>query len=393
MKGICLFVVPKVVVETGERNDVVLAGLNHKMGYRGTTNTLLNFGEGVHTPGGAARRGRLPRRRAAPRPRVHVPHDERGPDRRRVRRDGAGLHRLPQVAAVRQGAPAGPAGRRQGPGLAAGADRPARRRAADAAGAEVLRRGRARAGALLRPAARRGAHRRDRRRARAGPPAARHAHADRQELAVAVVPGGQQPGDPGARRLRLHPRVRRRAALPRQPAQPDPRGHPRHPGPGPAGPQGRPGRRGRAATCWPARSGRPPRGRPASSRRTARSCRPPSTGSSRRPPACGGPATRSWRWPTPRSTWRRSATSSSPGCGWSRRSPRRGAPATSTTASGRRRSTSSATSCPAPGRSWTCSTASTAPPSTSTRAGSSGSSPPGRPGRARTRTRPAAPGR
>ena len=53
-KGISLFVVPKVVVETGERNDVVLAGLNHKMGWRGTTNTMLNFGEGKHTPGGAA---------------------------------------------------------------------------------------------------------------------------------------------------------------------------------------------------------------------------------------------------------------------------------------------------------------------------------------------------
>ncbi|MGY1712240.1 acyl-CoA dehydrogenase [Geodermatophilus sp. SYSU D00758] len=58
VKGISLFVVPKVLVEEdgslGERNDVVLAGLNHKMGYRGTTNTLLNFGEGVHTPGGRA---------------------------------------------------------------------------------------------------------------------------------------------------------------------------------------------------------------------------------------------------------------------------------------------------------------------------------------------------
>ena len=52
VKGISLFVVPKVVVETGERNDVVLAGLNHKMGYRGTSNTMLNVGEGVHTPGG-----------------------------------------------------------------------------------------------------------------------------------------------------------------------------------------------------------------------------------------------------------------------------------------------------------------------------------------------------
>ncbi len=39
----------------GEHNDVVLAGLNHKMGYRGTTNCLLNFGEGVkYKPGGKA---------------------------------------------------------------------------------------------------------------------------------------------------------------------------------------------------------------------------------------------------------------------------------------------------------------------------------------------------
>jgi alkylation response protein AidB-like acyl-CoA dehydrogenase len=57
VKGISLFIVPKFLVNgdgsLGERNDVVLAGLNHKMGYRGTTNTLLNFGEGVHTPGGA----------------------------------------------------------------------------------------------------------------------------------------------------------------------------------------------------------------------------------------------------------------------------------------------------------------------------------------------------
>jgi alkylation response protein AidB-like acyl-CoA dehydrogenase len=56
VKGISLFVVPKFLVNDdgslGERNDVVLAGLNHKMGYRGTTNTLLNFGEGGHTPGG-----------------------------------------------------------------------------------------------------------------------------------------------------------------------------------------------------------------------------------------------------------------------------------------------------------------------------------------------------
>jgi butyryl-CoA dehydrogenase len=38
----------------GERNDVVLAGLNHKMGYRGTTNCLLNLGEGKFRPEGRA---------------------------------------------------------------------------------------------------------------------------------------------------------------------------------------------------------------------------------------------------------------------------------------------------------------------------------------------------
>ncbi|CAN5194573.1 acyl-CoA dehydrogenase [soil metagenome] len=50
-KGISLFIVPKKLVDadgelTGERNDVALAGLNHKLGYRGIPNTLLNFGEG-----------------------------------------------------------------------------------------------------------------------------------------------------------------------------------------------------------------------------------------------------------------------------------------------------------------------------------------------------------
>ena len=57
VRGISLFIVPKWMVGadgqlTGERNDVVLAGLNHKLGYRGTTNCLLNFGEGRHRPQG-----------------------------------------------------------------------------------------------------------------------------------------------------------------------------------------------------------------------------------------------------------------------------------------------------------------------------------------------------
>ncbi len=58
-KGISLFIVPKKMVNTegqltGVRNDVALAGLNHKLGWRGTTNTLLNFGEGKYPVNGQA---------------------------------------------------------------------------------------------------------------------------------------------------------------------------------------------------------------------------------------------------------------------------------------------------------------------------------------------------
>ena len=58
-RGISLFIVPKKLVGTdgqltGERNDVALAGLNHKLGWRGTTNTLLNFGEGKYPVRGSA---------------------------------------------------------------------------------------------------------------------------------------------------------------------------------------------------------------------------------------------------------------------------------------------------------------------------------------------------
>lgn len=43
-KGISLFIVPKILPD-GSRNDIAVAGLNHKMGNRGTSNCLLNFGE------------------------------------------------------------------------------------------------------------------------------------------------------------------------------------------------------------------------------------------------------------------------------------------------------------------------------------------------------------
>ncbi|SFN50195.1 acyl-CoA dehydrogenase [Dokdonella immobilis] len=59
VRGISLLLVPKFLVNEdgslGERNDVELAGINHKMGYRGTVNCLLNFGEGTrHQPEGRA---------------------------------------------------------------------------------------------------------------------------------------------------------------------------------------------------------------------------------------------------------------------------------------------------------------------------------------------------
>ena len=49
VKGISLFIVPRWRVHAdgtrGDRNDVKLAGVNHKMGQRGSVNTFLKFGE------------------------------------------------------------------------------------------------------------------------------------------------------------------------------------------------------------------------------------------------------------------------------------------------------------------------------------------------------------
>jgi butyryl-CoA dehydrogenase len=49
VKGISLFVVPRFLMNAdgtlGERNDVQLAGVNHKLGQRGIVNTFLKFGE------------------------------------------------------------------------------------------------------------------------------------------------------------------------------------------------------------------------------------------------------------------------------------------------------------------------------------------------------------
>ncbi len=111
VKGISLFIVPKYLVgddgALGARNDVWLAGLNHKMGYRGTTNCVLNFGE----QGGAVG---LPRGPAAPGPGLHVPHDERGARGRGAGSGHAGVQRLPARAGLRPRTAAGTPARRQG---------------------------------------------------------------------------------------------------------------------------------------------------------------------------------------------------------------------------------------------------------------------------------------
>ncbi len=49
VKGISLFIVPKYLLDEagapGRRNDVMVTGLNHKLGQRGVVNTVLTFGE------------------------------------------------------------------------------------------------------------------------------------------------------------------------------------------------------------------------------------------------------------------------------------------------------------------------------------------------------------
>jgi alkylation response protein AidB-like acyl-CoA dehydrogenase len=61
VKGLSLFIVPKHHVAAdgsiGERNGVSLAGLNHKMGYRGTTNAVLSFDDATGYLVGSPGRG------------------------------------------------------------------------------------------------------------------------------------------------------------------------------------------------------------------------------------------------------------------------------------------------------------------------------------------------
>ncbi len=262
VKGISLFLVPKHVLaedgSVGERNDVALVGLNHKMGYRGTTNTLLNFGEGLATPGGRPGAvghlvGEEGRGLAAM---FHMMNEARvGVGAGAVALGYTGyLHALDYAGGRTQGRPVS-AKDPSAPPVALTAHPDVRRmllaQKSYVEGGLALVLYCARLVDEVRTGSPEAAEE-----AASG---ARHAHPDREVLALAVVPGRQRPGDPGARRLRLHPRLPGRAVLPRQPVEPDPRGHPRHPGPRPARSQGHSRRRDRvrqAARPGPGHRGR-----------------------------------------------------------------------------------------------------------------------------------------
>jgi hypothetical protein len=80
VKGISLFLVPKFLVNAdgslGERNDLICASIEHKMGIHGSATAVMSFGD----KGG---RDRLPGRRGEQGPRLHVHDDEPRPPQRR----------------------------------------------------------------------------------------------------------------------------------------------------------------------------------------------------------------------------------------------------------------------------------------------------------------------
>jgi len=101
VKGISLFIVPKFLVNEdgtlGERNDVTLAGLFHKMGWRGTTSTALNFGDKDNCVGYLVGK-----------PHHGLSYMFQSAHRRWHGRGDARLRRLPVLAELRPRAPAGP---------------------------------------------------------------------------------------------------------------------------------------------------------------------------------------------------------------------------------------------------------------------------------------------
>ena len=250
-KGISLFVVPRLMVDgegrsTGERNDVALAGLNHKLGYRGIPNTLLNFGEGrfaLRAPGGFDGKGA-------------------GAIGYRVGEPGQGLQlmfRMMNEARINVGMGATmlgyagylaaldyarnrPQGRSAGPrGKDGAAPQVPILEHADVKRMLLAQKAYAEGGLALGLYCARLV---DEKRTGSVPSAQEAARL--LEVLTPVAKSwpsewcleAEQPRHPGARRLRLHARLRRRAVLARQPAQHDSRRHAWHPEPGSARTQG-----------------------------------------------------------------------------------------------------------------------------------------------------------
>ncbi len=328
-RGISLFIVPKWIVNesgelTGERNDVVLAGLNHKLGWRGTTNTLLNFGEGKYTPFGKG--GAVGYLVGQPHKGLHCMFHMMNEARIAIGLAAtmlglAGYYASLDYAKNRpQGRPVQQAGAKGA--MKDAGQQPVRIIEHADVKRMLLAQKSYCEGALalglycakLVDEQHTGAGHGSRRSAAA----ARSADADRQELAERVVPGGELACDPGAWRLRLHARLSGRAVLARQPLEHDPRGHPRHPGGRSARAQGGDGR-----WAWLEAARRAHRGHGCSGRVTARprrlrKCAGAMRGNaSIKPPRPRGrPAMLRQRLPTRCLTCRRPAMSCWPGPGW-----------------------------------------------------------------------------
>jgi butyryl-CoA dehydrogenase len=286
----------------------VLAGLNHKMGYRGTTNTMLNFGEGVHTPGGGP--GAVGYLVGEPHKGLSYMFHMMNEARIGV---GSGATALGYTGYLKSLDYA----RNRPQGRPVTARTPRRRRCrscstptcADAARAEVLRRGRLCARALLRPPGRRRAHRRRPSRSADARTCCSTPDADRKSwpsqwcleansLAIQVLGGygytREYDVEQHYRDNRLNPihegthGIQALDLLGRKVVMQ-----------GGAGLQLLVDSMAATATRAEALGGEPAE--------LARRCGPRATASSTSPRTCGAPATSTSRWPTPRSTSRRSA--------------------------------------------------------------------------------------
>lgn len=201
-KGISLFIVPKFVPdasgEPGERNGVKCGSIEHKMGIHGNATCVMNLDNAKGWLIGEPNKGLNA---------MFVMMKRRAPRRRHA---GARPHRsrLPELAHVREGAPADAlADGAEGAGQAGRPDHRPPGRAPHAAHAEGVRGRRARVHVLVRAADRQGAVARRRGGAQGSGGSRRAAHADHQGVPDRQRVRVHEPRDADLRRPRLHLRV------------------------------------------------------------------------------------------------------------------------------------------------------------------------------------------